>query len=49
MIYNLKIQIANMTKGKQLYDIDDDYEYDEFCESEEVLKSLPHKVLSDPY
>ena len=48
MIYNLIIQIANMTKG-QLYDIEDDYEYDEFCESEEVLKSLPHKVLSDPY
>ena len=52
MKYNLIIQIANMTKEK-LFDIDveDDYEneYDDFCESDEVLKSLPHKVLSNPY
>ncbi len=39
-----------MTNGKKIYDIEeDDYEYDDFSESDEVLKSLPHKILSDPY
>lgn len=33
-----------MTKGK-IYDIEDDYEYNEFSESDEVLKSFPHKGL----